>query len=362
MAHWGVALTHWGNPFGGLRTRADDRHRQGGDREGADHRHADAGARRATSTPWPALFASDDVDDAARPRRRLRADDGPGRRRTTPATPRRGSSGRWPSPRPRRPTDKTYAANLRAAEHPRAACSRRCRAHPGLAHYIIHAYDAPPLAPRGLDAARRYAVDRAGRAARAPHAVAHLHPRRLLEGIGRHQPQVGRGGAQGRRPRRRRRGTARARLSDLRLSAAGRRRRRAGRARPCRDVRGRAPSAAPTRSRSPPFRPATRSNARPGPRPPRSRARPAPTRAVHRGDHALRAGHRCGAVRVRPTRPPPDIERLAAIKALLVAAKDPYWAEQVDIQRRVAEAWQVFARATRPRASSCCARRPMPRT
>ena len=29
--------------------------------------------------------------------------------------------------------------------------------HPGIAHYIIHAYDCPPLAPGALDAARRYA-------------------------------------------------------------------------------------------------------------------------------------------------------------------------------------------------------------
>jgi hypothetical protein len=29
--------------------------------------------------------------------------------------------------------------------------------HPGVAHYIIHAYDYPPLAERALDAARRYA-------------------------------------------------------------------------------------------------------------------------------------------------------------------------------------------------------------
>src|ERR1019366_10163599 len=29
--------------------------------------------------------------------------------------------------------------------------------HPGIAHYITHAYDYPPLAPRALDAARRYA-------------------------------------------------------------------------------------------------------------------------------------------------------------------------------------------------------------
>jgi tetratricopeptide (TPR) repeat protein len=39
--------------------------------------------------------------------------------------------------------------------------------HPGAAHYLIHAYDAPPIAPRGLSAARRYA----GIAPAAPHAL-----------------------------------------------------------------------------------------------------------------------------------------------------------------------------------------------
>jgi tetratricopeptide (TPR) repeat protein len=39
--------------------------------------------------------------------------------------------------------------------------------HPGLAHYTIHAYDAPPIARQGLDAARRYA----GIAPAAPHAL-----------------------------------------------------------------------------------------------------------------------------------------------------------------------------------------------
>jgi hypothetical protein len=54
------------------------------------------------------------------------------------------------------PTDKTYANQLKAGamlerlwpDHPD---------HPGLAHYIIHSYDVPALAPRALDAARRYA-------------------------------------------------------------------------------------------------------------------------------------------------------------------------------------------------------------
>jgi hypothetical protein len=52
--------------------------------------------------------------------------------------------------------DKTYANQKKAgailekifAEQPQ---------HPGLAHYIIHCYDYPPLAAQALDAARRYA-------------------------------------------------------------------------------------------------------------------------------------------------------------------------------------------------------------
>lgn len=53
------------------------------------------------------------------------------------------------------PADKTYAARLKAG-----AIFDRLFAlepnHPGLAHYIIHTYDVPPLASRALDAARRY--------------------------------------------------------------------------------------------------------------------------------------------------------------------------------------------------------------
>ncbi len=64
------------------------------------------------------------------------------------------------------PGDKTYADRLKAgaileklfAEEP---------THPGLAHYIIHTYDVPALAGRGLVAARRYAQI----APDAPHAL-----------------------------------------------------------------------------------------------------------------------------------------------------------------------------------------------
>jgi tetratricopeptide (TPR) repeat protein len=64
------------------------------------------------------------------------------------------------------PTDTTFADQRKAGEmlerlivnHPD---------HPGLAHYIIHSYDAPPLAAQALDAARRYAKI----APSAPHAL-----------------------------------------------------------------------------------------------------------------------------------------------------------------------------------------------
>jgi len=62
--------------------------------------------------------------------------------------------------------DQTYTAYLKAAgvlepqfqKHPD---------HPGAAHYMIHSYDAPPIAPKGVPAAKRYA----GIAPAAPHAL-----------------------------------------------------------------------------------------------------------------------------------------------------------------------------------------------
>jgi hypothetical protein len=53
-------------------------------------------------------------------------------------------------------SDTTYARPLRAAAllEPLYA---QYPDHPGIAHYLIHSYDYPPLAARGLDAARRYA-------------------------------------------------------------------------------------------------------------------------------------------------------------------------------------------------------------
>jgi len=63
-------------------------------------------------------------------------------------------------------SDKTYAGRLKAG----AILEKLFKEepdHPGLAHYIIHTYDVPPLASRALDAARRYSEI----APDAPHAL-----------------------------------------------------------------------------------------------------------------------------------------------------------------------------------------------
>jgi tetratricopeptide (TPR) repeat protein len=64
------------------------------------------------------------------------------------------------------PTDKTYAKQLKAAEILEREAARQPQ-HPGVVHYLIHTYDVPALAQRGLPAAERYA----GLAADAPHAL-----------------------------------------------------------------------------------------------------------------------------------------------------------------------------------------------
>ena len=64
------------------------------------------------------------------------------------------------------PTDKTYASRLKAGAILEALFAQEPE-HPGLAHYIIHTYDVPPLAGRALKAARRYSEV----APDAPHAL-----------------------------------------------------------------------------------------------------------------------------------------------------------------------------------------------
>lgn len=65
-----------------------------------------------------------------------------------------------------RPTDKTHGNQKQAGEI-LEPLYRLQPQHPGLAHYLIHAYDSAELAPRGLAAARAYSSI----APSAPHAL-----------------------------------------------------------------------------------------------------------------------------------------------------------------------------------------------
>jgi tetratricopeptide (TPR) repeat protein len=64
------------------------------------------------------------------------------------------------------PADRTYANQMRAAEILEPLFAEHPD-HPGMAHYLIHTYDYPPLASDGLQAARRYSEI----APDAPHAL-----------------------------------------------------------------------------------------------------------------------------------------------------------------------------------------------
>src|SRR6185503_8730706 len=71
--------------------------------------------------------------------------------------------------------DKTYGRQLKAAAilEPIFAAQP---GHPGVAHYLIHSYDYPPIAAKGLPAARKYAAI-APSAAHALHMPSHVFTR-----------------------------------------------------------------------------------------------------------------------------------------------------------------------------------------
>lgn len=73
------------------------------------------------------------------------------------------------------PTDKTYAKQLKAGSILEPLWAKQPN-HPGLAHYIIHTYDSPPLADKARAAAERYASI-APSAAHALHMPAHTFTR-----------------------------------------------------------------------------------------------------------------------------------------------------------------------------------------
>jgi len=170
MAHWGLALNAWGNPFAG--GPSGDRLKEG---SGSAERAAANPVRSARERGFIAAVAAlyrDTGGSSNAVRLQAYAD--------TMARLYRDNSGDTEvtifyalsllATAPR--TDTTFAQQKRAlaildplyARHPD---------HPGLAHYIIHSADSPQLAALGLGAARRYA-DIAPAAPHAQHMPSHI--------------------------------------------------------------------------------------------------------------------------------------------------------------------------------------------
>jgi tetratricopeptide (TPR) repeat protein len=81
------------------------------------------------------------------------------------------------------PGDKTYRNQLKAAGILDAVFKAQPE-HPGVAHYLIHSYDFPPIAAKGLDAAQRYAKI----APDSPHAL-HM-PSHIFTRVGHWQASI----------------------------------------------------------------------------------------------------------------------------------------------------------------------------
>jgi tetratricopeptide (TPR) repeat protein len=165
LAYWGIALSQWSNPFAsGLKDRSQLQAGQAavelGKRTGAKtERERDYIAAVAS------LFA--DMEGTSQHARLIAYRDR-----------MKALAAKYPTDHEAQifyalaiaesedPADKTYAGRLKAGAILESLFEEEPN-HPGLAHYIIHTYDVPPLAPRALAAARRYSEI----APDAPHAL-----------------------------------------------------------------------------------------------------------------------------------------------------------------------------------------------
>jgi tetratricopeptide (TPR) repeat protein len=181
MAHWGVAMAWLGNPLAAAPSAR-------GLKEGsaAVEKAKAAGARTDREREYIAAIEmmykdADRVDHRARALAYERAME--------------QIAARYPTDREAAvfyalalnitldPNDKTYANQLKAAGILEKVFSEQPE-HPGVAHYLIHSYDFPPIAAKGLPAAKRYASI----APAAPHAL-HM-PSHIFTRVGNWQESI----------------------------------------------------------------------------------------------------------------------------------------------------------------------------
>ena len=233
------------------------------------------------------------------------------------------------------PNDKSYAYQLKGAAILEPIFKRQPR-HPGVAHYLIHLYDYPPIAEKGLDAAKRYSEI----APAAPHAL-HM-PSHVFTRVGYWKESIASNTASAKAAKASREPHDQLHAMDYMVYAH---------LQLAQDKEARAVIDEMVVAT---FNPAIRT----GPYAvAASQARfmierndwkgaaalvPNPTQfayadAVTYFARALGAA-RSGNLDAART----DIAKLAELRDKLVQEKDVYWSEQVDIQRQVATAWMLY--------------------
>ena len=342
MSHWGIALTYWGNPFAGQRSpqtiangkAAVDKGLVTGSPTTREKGYLDAVA---------ILFSSNDV--TTQRQRVLDYEKAMGR---TSVANKGDIEARifWALSvaQAASPTDKTYSRQLQAAEM-LEPMYKQMPNHPGLAHYIIHSYDVPALAQKALPAARAYADI----APAVPHAL-HM-PSHTFTRVGFLKESVvtnTRSAAEAEKTN----GIGEAMHARDYMTYAylqmgmdtqakenvGHATRLAGMTGGTQGAAGAGPNtfalaAIPARYAMERQQWAEAAVLQPNPAP--------GTPYTEALTHFVRA---IGASRSgKPEAATADIARLAALRDREMEMKDEYWSSQVDIQRRGADAWQMFA-------------------
>jgi len=352
MAHWGIAMSWWGNPFAGFRTPKAIEEGQA-----AVAKAKAAGAETERERDYIAaveiLFKdAGTVDQRSRTLAYEKAMEQLAAK--YPDDPEARIFYALSLDQTALPTDKTYANQLKAAailekEFPLQPD------HPGIAHYIIHSYDVPALAAGALDAARSYAKI----APDAPHAL-HM-PSHTFTRLGYWQESIEANIASAAAARKDKAPSEELHALDYQVYAY---------LQTAQDVAAKrvidqipaigsqidvnAPGAAAPAPAgffalaALPARYALERNAWAEAATLEGRGTRFPwTDALTHFARALGAA-RSGD----PSAAKKDVEKLAALRDVLKEAKDAYWAEQVEIQRRAATAWIAYAEGRKDEALS----------
>lgn len=350
IAQWGIALCHWGNPFAGVKAGPQlERGRE------AVQKGLATGAPTPREKAYLAavneLFANT-ATVPHRDRTLAYAKAMEAVQRDHPADVEAKIFYALAVNQTAAPTDKRYTAQLQAAGILEPLWARYPD-HPGLPHYIIHAYDHPPLAEKALDAARRYAKI----APSAPHAL-HM-PSHTFTRVGSWQESVETNIASEQEAMKA--GVMAEALHAMDYQAYAYL--QLAQDQKARAVLSRVPAVVAKLDVN------AMGGAAAGVAGIYARNAIAARYALERGGWAEAAAletvsstfphadaithfaRALGAARAgTPAAAKADVERLVTLRDTLAAAKDPYWTEQVDIQRQVATAWVTFAEGKKDEA------------